>query len=218
MNHFFNSGVYRWFSPYTGKSYVGSSSDIWKRKNEHLRKLNLNEHENPKFQNAWNKYGDFEFEMLAFCGEQDLLWQEQIAIDAFDAVRCGYNISPIAGAPMRGRKATEETRRKMSLAHKGKAKSVEHVAKIAAAHRGTKRSAAIKAKFSVMRKGKPATEQQLYNLSIEWNRPKSPKQPRLRVPIETMKQNMRAAWTPERRAAQAARIAQLNRDRVTVAN
>jgi len=191
---------------------VGSSSDARKRKNEHLRKLASGRHENSKFQNAWNKYGDFEFEMLAFCKEDDLLHQEQLAINAFNAVKEGYNISLIAGAPMRGRVASEETRRKQSLAHQGKAQTPEHVEKRTAKHRGTKRSITTRARFSSMRRGKPATESQLQNLALGWNRPRV-KQQRIRVPVEVMKQNMRAAWTPERRAAQAARVAQRNKDR-----
>ena len=142
---------------------MGSSSDMRKRRNEHLRKITSGRHENPKFQNAWNKYNDFEFEMLTLCKEADLLWQEQLAINAFDAVRVGYNIAPIAGAPMRGRKASLETKAKLSAAGKGRMKTPEHIAKIAGALRGLKRSAMVKAKMSIQRKGN-LSDRQLINL------------------------------------------------------
>lgn len=163
MTNPFNCGVYRWFSPTTGKSYVGSSSDIRKRRNEHLRKITSNKHENPKFQNAWNKYNDFEFEMLTFCKEADLLWQEQLAINSFDAVKTGYNIALIAGAPMRGRTASLETREKISKAGKGRKQTSAHVERRIAPIRGLKRSAATKAKMSGQRHGN-LSDRQLSNL------------------------------------------------------
>lgn len=76
-----NCGVYRWLNIVTGKSHVGSSSDIPARKRHSI-----------KLQRSWNKHGAvaFEFEVLINCPEDDLLRQEQSAIDAFDAYRTGY--------------------------------------------------------------------------------------------------------------------------------
>jgi group I intron endonuclease len=156
VSDFFNRGVYRWLNKVNGKSYIGSSVNIRRRQREHIRELIAGIHANAKLQHAWNKYGSaaFEFEMLAFCPEEDLLWQEQMAINAFDAVRSGYNIALYADAPQRGRKASLETREKQSRAGKGRPKSKEHVEKIAAANRGRIASAATRKLWSEQRRGK----------------------------------------------------------------
>jgi hypothetical protein len=54
---------------------------------------------------------------------------------------------------MLNRKHSEETRLKMSLAHKGKKKSLDHSAKVGAAHKGRKLSEEHKAKMSQAKKG-----------------------------------------------------------------
>jgi group I intron endonuclease len=201
MTKFLNCGVYRWLNTVNGKSYVGSSNDIKKRKNEHLRKLASGKHENPKFQNAWIKYeaGSFEFEILAFCKEEDLLWQEQLAINAFDAVRKGYNISPMAGAPMRGRTASLETRLKLSKAGKGRKQTSEHVERRIAPLRGIKRSMAIRARMSLQRRGN-LSKRQLANLVMGRVAPHS-----FESRIKTS-QASRLVWLrPERRTALALR-------------
>jgi group I intron endonuclease len=99
MTDFFNCGVYRWLNTITQKSYIGSSAKVRERKAAHLRLLKANGHHSIHFQRAWNKYGPaaFEFEMLAFCPKEDLLWHEQMAINSFDAVKNGYNVMPLAG-------------------------------------------------------------------------------------------------------------------------
>jgi group I intron endonuclease len=202
MNNFFNCGVYRWFNTVTNQSYIGSSKHLHRRKNEHLRELRKRFSPSLKLQHAWNKYGEtaFEFETLAFCPEVDLLKQEQLALNAFDAVNTGYNISPEAGAPMRGRKASIETRLKLSAAHRGKPKSAEHAKKIGEAHLGMKRSEAVRAKFSSMRRGKPVTSVQLEALAAG----------RAKLALPEVRAKIGAAsrklWQrPERRAKSAAR-------------
>jgi group I intron endonuclease len=128
MTNPFNCGVYRWFSPTTGKSYVGSSSNVSRRRYNHVRDLTKGTHVNAKLQNAWNKYGpdSFEFEMLTYCPSKDLIWQEQLALDAFDAVNTGYNIAKHADAPTRGFKFSKEVRAKLSRMRMGNKYSLGH--------------------------------------------------------------------------------------------
>lgn len=168
MNDSLNHGVYRWLCTATGKSYVGSSQNLAKRKAEHLRKLRQLRHENPKLQNAWNKYGSsaFEWEVLVYCPVSDLLFHEQIAMDAMDVVRNGYNISLIAGAPMRGRTMSAASREKLSVALEGIEKSPEWIERIASAHRGMKRSADACQNISNSLKGRTISESQLRGLAI----------------------------------------------------
>lgn len=109
-------GIYRWLNTANGKSYIGSAVDMEERRKQHLSQLRAGNHVNRKLLNAFNKYGEqsFEFEILGYCLERDLLFNEQLAIDAFGACRNGYNICPVAGRPMAGRKHSALTRQLMS--------------------------------------------------------------------------------------------------------
>lgn len=59
-------GIYRIFNKVNNKCYIGQSIDIDRRIKEHVRGLNKHRSHNPYFQNAWDKYGEsnFEFEIL----------------------------------------------------------------------------------------------------------------------------------------------------------
>src|SRR6266704_98047 len=60
------SGVYKITNTVNGKFYIGSAKDIDYRWDCHKQYLRGNYHDNPKFQHAWNKYGEniFIFEVL----------------------------------------------------------------------------------------------------------------------------------------------------------
>lgn len=62
----------------TGKKYIGSSKKIQDRFTSHKRVLTRGKHHNPYFQNAWNKYGeeDFDFRILEKC-ELDVLREKE---------------------------------------------------------------------------------------------------------------------------------------------
>lgn len=188
MNSFFNCGVYRWLNTMTGKSYVGSSTNVELRKKEHLRDLAAGKHHSLKLQRAWDKYGSevFEFEMLAFCPEDNLLLQEQLALNAFDSVRHGYNVASYALAPMRGRKHSKDTLLRISAAQKGKPKSATHVQKISDSLRG-----------------KPKSEEAKRNH----------RQSVLAVAEKTGRK-ISAAWTPERRKMASERAKNLGLNQI----
>lgn len=133
-------GVYRWLNIANEKSYVGSSSNLPKRKREHLRDLITGRHHSPKFQNAWNKYGakKFIFEPLSYCSEDELLSQEQLAINTLDAVKDGYNVALIAGSPMRGRPMPQAAKDEISRKNTGRKCSFEHNKRISVALTGRK--------------------------------------------------------------------------------
>ncbi len=90
--------------------------DIDDRRKQHARMLQSGTHHSCKFQSSWNKHGKnkFEFEILVYCPETDLLFHEQLAMNAFDVYRNGYNMCPVAGRPFAGRKHSEETKHLMS--------------------------------------------------------------------------------------------------------
>lgn len=92
-------GIYKILNITNGKYYVGSSVNINGRWLKHKALLRHNKHENPKLQNAWNKYGEesFSFEIIEECEKEKLLNREQFYIDDISNFNedC-YNISKIA--------------------------------------------------------------------------------------------------------------------------
>jgi group I intron endonuclease len=60
------SGIYKITNTTNKKFYIGSAKDIDHRWYCHTNDLNANRHVNPKFQNAWHKYGEssFTFEII----------------------------------------------------------------------------------------------------------------------------------------------------------
>lgn len=114
-------GVYRIFNLVTEKVYVGSSKNIKVRIDSHVNDLIRNKHTNRHLQFAWVKYGaeSFRFEVLEYCERDRRVEREQYYINLYNSAEVGYNILPTAGSSF-GRKMSEEARKKMSLAKKGK--------------------------------------------------------------------------------------------------
>lgn len=112
------SGVYEIVNKSNGHRYIGSSHDIYVRCKDHKVKLNNNKHCNVYLQRAWNLYGEesFEFGILSYCPIQSLLYFEQIFLNEEQPE---YNICHHAGSSL-GVHHSEETKRKISTAKKGK--------------------------------------------------------------------------------------------------
>jgi group I intron endonuclease len=91
-----NGGIYKITNKKNGKFYIGSSKNIKRRWVEHKNDLNNNQHINPKLQNAWNFYGEsnFDFLILESIEEDKLLSREQFYLDTFMPYKreIGYNI------------------------------------------------------------------------------------------------------------------------------
>lgn len=118
-----------------GTSYVGSSVDIEHRWGQHRSELQGGHHPNRHLQAAWDKYGEdaFVFSALEEVGRDMLLVMEQEYLDDyFDRGHC-YNLAITAGphGPL-----SEEHKRKIGAAHKGKAVSEETRRKLSEAHKG----------------------------------------------------------------------------------
>ena len=113
-------GIYMITNKVNGKIYIGQAVDIEERWQSHKTELKGNYHHNKHLQNAWNKDGEdnFEFTIICECDESQLNTMEQYYI--FDLMvyddRIGYNknYGGSSGRP------TEESRKKMSKAKKGK--------------------------------------------------------------------------------------------------
>ena len=67
-------GIYKITNKINGKVYIGKSKNIEKRFTQHKYGLNNNSNHNIHFQNAWNKYGEenFEFEIIHLCDKKYL--------------------------------------------------------------------------------------------------------------------------------------------------
>jgi group I intron endonuclease len=145
-NTLLKSGIYRIINTINGKSYIGSSSNLPKRKIGHFCNLRCNKHNNKHLQSAWNKYGEpaFVFEVLLTCHSDLLIWYEQQFINA---LMPEYNIYTTIGNQPRGYSLSEETKRKLSMAKKGKPAHPNTVAAL------------------YLRKGKKFTEEHRQNLS-----------------------------------------------------
>ena len=107
------SGIYK--ITINDKVYVGLSVDIVKRIICHKSLLRNNRHSNNHLQSAYNKYKNFDWEVL----EEDKEWIEEkeiMWIDKLDAYKNGFNQND-GGA---GNNHTEESKRKISAAMSGK--------------------------------------------------------------------------------------------------
>jgi group I intron endonuclease len=122
--------------------YIGSSNNIHRRWNEHLREMKSNTHHSSKLKNHVSKYGvvDLQFSILLECGSQDLLTREQ---DFIDALNPYFNECKIAGCP--------------GAWNKGMNLSKEHCDNLSKSHIG---NVAWNKGMPALNKGVPMTEDQ----------------------------------------------------------
>jgi len=116
--------TYRATNTLNGKFYIGSASNFEKRKKEHLRSK-----EKYPFQNALRKNPEaFKWEVWSDGSDEPIL--EQALLDMWFGTECCYNLSPVAGRPMAGRRHSEQTKQKIRQAMLGKKHSEETKQKI----------------------------------------------------------------------------------------
>jgi group I intron endonuclease len=151
-----NMGIYRIVNIVDGKFYLGSSNNLAKREREHIWALRKGNHVNDYLQKAFNKYGEanFKFEVLEYVtNESDLRNVEQKYLDSLKPYirSIGYNLcedsrggglsgenNPNYQKPMsneqklaisktlKGHLVSDETRKKISKARKGKYAGEKH--------------------------------------------------------------------------------------------
>src|SRR5258707_11212305 len=112
--------VYMILNRDNGKVYLGSTSRPEERWGEHRSTLNRGKHFNSYLQRAWKINGEaaFIFMLLEYCEPAVMLVRERWKIELCGSMTegKGYNLGMTTGGLI-----SEETRRKMSAAHKGKA-------------------------------------------------------------------------------------------------
>ena len=89
--------IYKIINLITNEKYVGQTTNFNRRKHEHLNKLRLNCHPNPKLQNVWNKYGEdnFNWECAKYdINKSELDNLEVETIQKENSYYKGYNLTP----------------------------------------------------------------------------------------------------------------------------
>ncbi len=112
------SGIYRIYCKANDKSYYGQTSDYNKRVIDHkkqLRHVSKNKHHCVHLQNAWNLYGESEFEFLLVetCNPEQLNEREQWYFDTYGPTGKLFNTSLCAESTRRGVAVSEETKQKL---------------------------------------------------------------------------------------------------------
>ena len=134
-----NSGIYCIENKADGKCYVGKSVNIPKRWNEHKGALRNGRHFNKHLQKAWDFYGEesFRFMVLEYANPDKLAELEIAYISEHNAFgENGYNFTMGGDGGLLGMPKSEETRRKISEANKGRQHTLEEKAKVSEALKG----------------------------------------------------------------------------------
>lgn len=136
-------GVYAIVNLANNKVYVGSTVNLSKRFSGHRQALRRGDHPSTHLQHAWTKYGEdtFDFRVLELCTIDELLELEQAWSNHYCSYdpQFGYNIREISRSNQ-GVKLSDETKAKLSAAHKGKKQTPQHAANQIAARTGRKNS------------------------------------------------------------------------------
>jgi group I intron endonuclease len=117
-------GIYQIKQISTGKIYIGSSVNVYKRLLEHRRDLKNQTHDNRHLQRAWNLCGSKDFEFLLL-EESNINNYRQLEQEYIDKLQCfnreiGFNMCQNVERGPLGLKRSEETKQRLSEALSGK--------------------------------------------------------------------------------------------------
>jgi len=167
------SGIYKITNVHTGMYYVGSSTNIYYRWYIHKCKLNHKHHANPHLQAAWNKYGQiaFRFEVIETISSTELEAIEQKYLDECrQHPELSYNLSFDPTAPMRGRKMSSESRKKISNSLMGKVVNEETKQRISDARKGMIFSKEHRSNISASQLGRVPWNKGKIGVQVAWNK------------------------------------------------
>lgn len=125
------SGIYCIYNVVSGRRYIGSSTNIYRRLWKHFRALELGTHANQPMQNTWNLHGSDIFEYMVIEQVDDITKLAEIEKFYIDVLACcdcrfGYNIM----SQTTGQALVNERAQKISNKVKGQKKTEDHKAKI----------------------------------------------------------------------------------------
>lgn len=167
------SGIYKIINNVTGMYYVGSSTNIYHRWYIHKCKLNHKHHANPYLQAAWDKYGQsaFRFEVIEIIPNTELEVVEQKYLDECrQHPESSYNLSFDPTAPMRGRKMSLESRKKISNSLVGKVVNNETRQRMSDARTGMIFSEEHRANISASQLGRVPWNKGKVGVQVAWNK------------------------------------------------
>lgn len=141
-------GIYKITCLANNKVYIGQSTKVNKRLSSHFASLRRGAHHNEHLQKAYNKYGEdnFVIEVLAECSKSELDNLEKQFIAAYKSTNHKYGFNMMDGGQgderhftpyvklkmsnsLRGRKFTDEHKRRISEGNKGRVISQEAIDK-----------------------------------------------------------------------------------------
>lgn len=141
------SAIYAIVNQDTCDMYVGSAVSVNRRWNGHKSRLRKGNHHCKHLQNAYLKYGaeKFDWEIVEYVNDNaNLIAREQFWIDFF---KPAYNKRKIANSCL-GLKRSEEARKNMADAQRGRKQSPETIAKRSVAIKNRPRPLEVRAKIS----------------------------------------------------------------------
>jgi group I intron endonuclease len=161
--------IYRILNKVNGKSYIGQTvydnpNRRWNTHKSNYTKLKHNEH----LYRAMRKHGidNFEFSIICSCSKDELSNLEINYIKEFNTFgKLGYNMTS-GGEGTRDCKASEETRRKISLAGKGRIPTEETRKKLSLANMGHAVSEETREKLRKASTGKRAKPEQIEKIKV----------------------------------------------------
>lgn len=175
------TGIYAIRNKITGKAYIGQTAmNFGDRRDCNFAKLRHNKHDNHNLQEDFNKYGEnnYEFivlEELSDCSSIDE--REKFWISRYKEEKLSYNISE-GGKGVLGVHLSDETKRKIGEKNRinmlGRKASPETKAKMSKTRLGKRHSEATKEKLRQLNFGKKASEETKHKLSITHAGEKSP--------------------------------------------
>ena len=141
-----SAGIYQIRNVVNEHIYIGSSTNLDRRKKTHFNDLSKNKHYNEYLQRAYNKYGEdkFIFEILITCSPSECIQHEQQFLDQQNP---DYNLSKNATKSLVGCKRSDRFRKRVSKGRKGMKFSDEHRENIRKGHLGIKPSEETKEKM-----------------------------------------------------------------------
>lgn len=105
-------GIYKITFP-NGVYYFGQAIDLKRRERQHIKEAKKGKHTNPRFQYCWDKYGQFNFEIIIECKKDELnKIESDYIINNIDNDLCCNMCKE--GRSRKGIKATQETKDKIS--------------------------------------------------------------------------------------------------------
>jgi group I intron endonuclease len=157
-----NSGIYHIKNIVSNGIYFGRSIDVADRLSHHKHQLKRGVHVNKRLQHSWNKHGEQAFEFKMVWEETpdkleelegfilEFVWGNERLFNHHKLSAGGFLPDNKLGCFPR----SEETKKKMSVAFKGREFSEQHKQKIAIGKTGLKASEEAKKKMSDKRIGK----------------------------------------------------------------